>query len=116
MSISIIDLDTPAPCGARPAKVRLSAGNAAIKEALSVALGAIFLLDDAGSSVVDIDIRGGTPVLRIDRPPAWVRGVTVVRRPIGPLRVERLLAAPFHGAQLEWTEQYGAGLPAAVAS
>lgn len=82
----------------------LSPGNAALQRALNTALGVLFRLEAAGTTVTDIDIRGGTPVLRIDRAPHFVRGVTRMVRPLGAIR-ETVHAAPYHGAQLEWIER-----------
>ena len=71
--------------------------------ALTLALSAIFHLDDAGSTVTAIDVRGSRPVLTIDKPPAFVRGVATVTQGVGGARKQRM-AANFHGAQIEWTE------------
>lgn len=82
----------------------LKAGNMILRSALGMALDAIYQLDDAGTTVKDIDIRGGMPVLRIDQPPQFVQGVITVRHASGRY-TERLYAAPFRGCQLEWTER-----------
>ena len=82
----------------------LKPGNAALNDALKTAMAVIFRLDESGSTVTDIDVRGGTPVLRIDRPPPLVTGSIMVTRSNGAYR-ERVLAARYHGAQLEWTER-----------
>ena len=71
--------------------------------ALTLALSAIFHLDDAGCTVTAIDVRGARPVLTIDKPPAFVRGVATVTQGIGGERKQRM-AANFHGAQIEWTQ------------
>lgn len=123
MSINILSMSSlrgpltnPPPLAPPPPpKHRLSGGNSALKDALSTAIGALFLLDEAGSTIIDIDVRGGTPVLRIDHPPCWVRGVATVRRTVGN-HTERLFAAPFHGAQLEWSERLDSVGDMAVAS
>lgn len=82
----------------------LKPGNRALYTALSLALSAVFELDDAGTTVTDIDIRGGTPVLRIDQPPLFVKGALTVRHVAGRYR-ETVYAAPFRGCQLEWIER-----------
>ena len=82
----------------------LSPGNSAFAEAIKSALGAIFLLDQANVTVRDIDVRSGKPVLRIDRPPAFVQGTACVRRS-HPALIETIYVAPFRGCQLEWVER-----------
>lgn len=84
--------------------VALTPGNRAYNRALCLAISAIHALDAAGSTVIDIDIRGGTPVLRIDQPPAFVRGVASVSCPSGRFR-QILRRAPYYGAQIEWIER-----------
>jgi hypothetical protein len=79
----------------------LSQGNETLINALINAAGAIQQLDLQGVTVQDIDIRGGQPVLRIKRPPPFVRGVCRMRAPTGRYRLS-LFAAPYHGVQLEW--------------
>ena len=85
-------------------QLALKPGNKALYDALLKAIGAIFELNDAGSTALDIDVRGGRPVLRIDRPPTFVRGVATVTQRIGGAR-ERRMVASFHGAQIEWMER-----------
>ncbi len=82
----------------------LSAGNYAFHAALTAATGALWMLDDAGVTVLDIDVRGGRPVLQVDRPPAFVTGVATVTRRRGETCV-RKLAAPYRGVQIEWDER-----------
>ena len=76
-------------------------GNETLINALIKAAGAIQYLDAQGVTVQDIDIRGGQPVLRIKRPPLFVRGVCRLRAPVGRYRLS-VFAAPYHGVQLEW--------------
>ncbi len=81
----------------------LKPGNACMNSALKVAMGATHRLNDAGATVLDICVRGGTPILRIDRQPAFVSGSAMVSRNNGLVR-ERVFVARYHGAQIEWTE------------
>jgi hypothetical protein len=78
--------------------------NAAFSEVLKVAIDAVQRLDEAGCTVLDLDIRGGTPVLRVDRAPEFSTGSTTVRRTQGAMR-ESVKAAPYFGAQIEWTQR-----------
>ncbi|HET8898426.1 MAG TPA: hypothetical protein VFN09_06635 [Rhodanobacteraceae bacterium] len=82
----------------------LAAGNRATCDALLAAISAVYHLDDAGCTVLDVELRGGKPVLRIDRPPAFVRGVATVTHRVGRARERRMVAA-YHGAQIEWAER-----------
>lgn len=95
-------------------QIHLSRGNRPMYGALTAALSAIFHLDDAGSTVTAIDVRGSRPVLTIDKPPAFVRGVATVTQGIGGERTKRM-AANFHGVQIEWTEPAPAPVHAAGA-
>lgn len=101
-TLAVIDLD--AEHQAHVGKMTLKAGNLAFYQALTAAITATFHLDDSGCCVLDIDIRGGKPVLRIDRPPAFVRGVPTVVRLRHGIR-ERRVCANWHGAQIEWLER-----------
>lgn len=83
--------------------IKLMRGNRPMYSALTLALSAIFHLDDAGSTVTAIDVRASRPVLTIDTPPAFVHGVATVTQGVGGERTKRM-AASFHGAQIEWTE------------
>lgn len=81
----------------------LSRANGVMYQALTCAISAVYLLDDAGCTVRDIDIRAGKPVLQLDRPPEFVRGAPTMTRRAGD-HIERRMAAPWHGTQIEWTE------------
>lgn len=85
-------------------KLSLKPGNKALYDALMRAVSAIFHLNDAGSTAIDIDIRGGKPVLQVDRPPVFVRGVATVTQRVCGTRQRRMVAS-FHGAQIEWLER-----------
>lgn len=82
----------------------LSRANGVVYQALTCAISAIYLLDDAGCIVRDIDIRAGKPVLQINRPPEFVRGAPTMTMRVND-HIERRMAAPWHGAQIEWTER-----------
>ena len=82
----------------------LKPGNAAMSGTLKTALSALHHLDDAGCTVLDLDIRGATPVLRVDRPPQFVRGAIRVSRPRGSWHRVLLRVASYHGAQIEWEQ------------
>lgn len=82
----------------------LSRANGTMYQALTCAISAIYLLDDAGCTVRDIDIRAGKPVLQVDRPPEFVRGAPTMTMRVND-HIERRMAAPWHGGQIEWTER-----------
>lgn len=94
--------------------LNLSAGNQPMHAALGCATSAVFHLDDAGSTVTGIAVRCGRPVLTIDHPPKFVHGVATVIQGIGGSRTRRM-AASFHGAQIEWSEDAPAPSTAAGA-
>lgn len=85
----------------------LSQTNQRLLDALTLAAGVIQQLDAQHIDVRDIDVRGGTPVLRVAKPPQFVRGVCRMRAPQGTGQVS-IFAAPYHGAQLEWSEHVAA--------
>lgn len=97
--LSIIDPDT----ALLPESLR-RAGNKHLKAALLIAISAIYHLDDAGSVALDVDVRGGKPVLQVDRPPQFVQGVASMTVVTGGYR-QRRMATTFHGAQIEWHER-----------
>lgn len=80
----------------------LNMGNQVVNAALLSAIGALYLLNDMGVCVINVSIRGGRAVLRLDRPPPDVEGGVSVSRPHGILR-EEIRVAPFAGCQLEWS-------------
>lgn len=81
----------------------LSPGNAAINSGLTAAMAVLHRLDDMGLTARGIDVRGGKPVIQIDPPPihSFVRGAMRRRERRGNA-LHVVIAAPFHGAQIEW--------------
>lgn len=79
--------------------------NEILREALGCATGALFVLNDQGCTACSIDIRGGRPMIRIDRPPnrLW-HGATLKSHPV-PGGREFVKVAIVQGCQVEWTEQ-----------
>jgi hypothetical protein len=77
--------------------------NEIAKTVCNQALGAIYALTDAGSTVHELTWRCGKAVLRIDRPPPFVHGVETVRSHAAR-SVERVYAATFRDVQIEWIE------------
>jgi hypothetical protein len=90
--------ETPEMCAA------LNVGNSTFNSALKMAMGALFILDAQGSTVLDIEIRSGTPILTIDNPPASVQGSWSVTRTVRGVQ-ERVMVARLNGAQLEWVHR-----------
>lgn len=82
----------------------LSATNETFYAALADAVRAVCALDAAGSTIKDIDVRGGKAVLQIDRPPRFVHGAAAVTMRIGR-EIHRRMAAPWCGTQIEWLER-----------
>ncbi len=76
----------------------MNKGNTAINGALKTAMGALHALDDAGIGVIEVKVSSGRPIIRVDQAPPFVRGVTKIFR-----KRETVLAAPYFGAQLEWS-------------
>lgn len=95
----------------RDARTQLRAGNRLFNGAMRTAMGAIFLLDEAGSTVIGIEVRSGTPVLQIDQPPVFVKGAVCVTRTLKGMR-ESVMVARFHGAQIEWIQRAASALRA----
>ena len=60
-------------------------------------------LEDQGIRVLNLHHNGRQAVLLLDRKPASVRGVLFRRQP-APGGVDRIMATPFHGVQIEWAE------------
>ncbi|WP_368565530.1 hypothetical protein [Pseudoxanthomonas sp. UTMC 1351] len=84
-------------------KTLLNAFNSPFNEGLHTALIALDRLDEHGCEVRAIDIQQRRPVITIDPPPSdgFLSGSMKRRITIG--RVTRtVIAAPFHGCQVEW--------------
>jgi len=81
----------------------LSPGNAAINSGLTAAMAVLHRLDDMGLTARTVDVRGGKPIIQIEPPPihSFVKG-SMRRRERRGSTVHLVIAAPFHGAQLEW--------------
>lgn len=59
------------------------------------------MLEKEGTTIFSTFNNGRTMVFIIDQPPAFVRGGMKWRVPNGN-GYDRVMAAPFHGMQLEW--------------
>lgn len=57
-----------------------------------------------GVTVLMAYANGRRPVLVVDTPPSFVRGVIKRASPDGNGGIERVHAAPFYGVQIEWLE------------
>ena len=81
----------------------LSPGNAALNTGLTAAMGVLHRLDEMGLTAKSIDVRGGRPVVQIEPPPihSFVRGAMRRRERRGNA-LHTVIAAPFHGVQIEW--------------
>ena len=75
-------------------------------DSLHLAAAAAERLEQQAITVVDLRLprwtAAGRPVLVINHPPQFVRGVMRTRLPEQDGRRVRVMAAPFHGVQLEW--------------
>jgi len=77
--------------------------NNAVRKALNLATGAVFKLEDAGSTVIDITIRGDRAVILVDKPPKELQSALQIQRHRGGL-TERVMVAQLSGCQIEWLE------------
>ena len=77
--------------------------SARFNEQLKAAMAALHHLDDHGCLVRSIRLGDQRPVITIDRPAqhAFLRGAMRRRERIGQVQ-RTLIAAPFHGCQVEW--------------
>lgn len=76
--------------------------NEILRGAACKALGALHFLDDAGATVVSIEVRGGRPLIVLDGAPSrFVKGAILRSRPVGDLR-EHVMVAVVQGCQVEW--------------
>lgn len=77
--------------------------NNVIRNALNKSLSALYFLDDAGATAVDIEVRGGRPVIHLDQaPPRFILGALHKSRTVGSRR-EHVMVASVQGCQVEWT-------------
>lgn len=81
----------------------LSRGAAALNSGLTAAMAVLHRLDNMGINVRGVEVRCGKPVMQIDPPPvnAFLRGAMRRRERRGNVQ-RTVIAASFHGAQLEW--------------
>lgn len=84
---------------------QLNANNRALYQGTTMALGALFRLDEMQCVVRGIEIRGGRPVIEIDAPPEaaaqFLRGA--MRRRVACQHTTRtVMATSVMGAQVEW--------------
>ena len=80
----------------------MNAMNDILRTAANQALGALFFLDEAGATVIAIDIRGGRPRITLDGAPSrFIQGAIRKSRPLGGLR-EHVMVAVVQGCQVEW--------------
>ncbi|CAM5386662.1 hypothetical protein [Rhodanobacter lindaniclasticus] len=76
--------------------------NEILRAATNKALGAIFFLDEAGATVVSVEVRGGRPLIRLDGAPTrFVKGAIRKSRRVGELR-EHVMVAMVQNCQVEW--------------
>ena len=81
----------------------LSRGAAALNSGLTAAMAVLHRLDNMGINVRGVEVRGGKPVVSIDPPPinSFIRGAMRRRERRGDV-LYTVVAAPFHGTQIEW--------------
>lgn len=60
-------------------------------------------LEDQGIEILGHYSNGRKAVLMIDRPPAFVSGALRRRQPDGHGGTQYIMAAPYHGLQIEWS-------------
>jgi hypothetical protein len=76
--------------------------NEILRTAANKAIGALFFLDEAGATVVSIEVRGGRPTIILDGAPSrFIKGAIRRSRPTGGLR-EHVMVAVVQGCQVEW--------------
>lgn len=86
-------------------KVNTPIDNNPVVTALQIAAQVAARLAAQGVYVNHAFANGRSPVLVIDHPPAFIRGVVKRSTPTGAGGVEQVWAAPFYGVQLEWLVQ-----------
>lgn len=63
----------------------------------------LHFLDDAGATAIDINVRGGRPVITLDgEPPRFIRGVLYKSRPVDAMHREHVMVAMVQGCRVEW--------------
>jgi hypothetical protein len=87
----------------------VNANNAKMKSGLSHALGVVFELDDAGCTVLGVQIRNREPVIRVDRLPPSARSPIAMTRCLGAKREEVRLVS-IRGCQVEVIDKKVVGL------
>ena len=88
------------------ANAALNTMNNIVNDALKRAMAAIHHLNDQGTTVTEVSIRGGRPIIQIDAPGSrFLQGSIKTRRREGDTH-RVCLVAPVHGCQVEWTEVY----------
>jgi hypothetical protein len=79
--------------------------NVVTNAALCSAMAALHHLDAAGATVLDVEVAGRNPRIRIDAGQAFLHGSMKSRiREHGVQRV--VMTARVHDCQVEWTERY----------
>jgi len=83
-----------------------NAMNAMVQEQLKKTMAAVYHLDDAGCTVIEVSIGRRNPVVTIESgKEPFVRGAVKSRRTVdGITRV--VVATTSHGCQIEWCENY----------
>ena len=77
--------------------------NDIVRNALNKSLSALYFLDDAGATAVDVEVRSGRPVIHLDQaPPRFILGALHKSRTVGARR-EHVMVASVQGCQVEWT-------------
>lgn len=87
--------------------------NELLRVATNNALEALTFLDEAGATVVSIEIRGARPVITLDgEPPRFVRGALHKTHPVGGHHRECVMVAMVKGCRVEWTVRTVRGVAA----
>jgi len=89
--------------------------NELLRVATGNALEALAFLDQAGATVIGIEIRNARPVITIDgEPPRFVRGALHKTHPVGSNQREHVMVAMVQACRVEWTVRTVRGVAAAA--
>jgi hypothetical protein len=77
--------------------------NELLQAATNKAIGALRFLDQAGATVIDIQVRNARPVITLDGPPPTpIKGALHKSSPLGLCTTQRVMVAVVQGCQVQW--------------
>lgn len=87
--------------------------NELMRASICKALGALHFLDDAGATVIDVEIRNARPVITVDgEPPRFVKGALHKSHPVNGRSTERVMVAMVQGCRVQWNVRTVRGVDA----